>query len=459
MINRWGKIFLFVLLFCGISQSASAQQVGLNFNEQVNFVDIKDVDRTETRWVRGFIEFFQFYDGERDLETDTKVTKFLEMKDAGYKTILSIKWRFANKSFPDPDSQEMKDYVIFLGKMLDRFWNKLDIIVVGNEPFIESRSSERDDKLVEFYKEVTKRVIEYRSLNSYVPVYIGSFDNIYIDAKRRPGFVSLMEYAKNNEDVAGVSIHIHHANYSQMDFSLQYTSDHIADNQKILITEYSLMKHWRNHTNDPIPAAFASDYGYDPAWQVYQYINHALKNPVPRAEWVDFLSKSSWFENRKDYLWQSYEMFKSYNKFHIGTYAFRQSFPFNKDFTVNTSPWVLNGIYANRSVESDPETGENQFNYNFINDFLKIQQDYRENIVSSVVEESNNSIIVYPNPVKDILQIKEKKKIGSFFIYDQMGRIIMAGKGDNNIDVSKLGNGFYILSVPENDIYTKFLKQ
>jgi hypothetical protein len=452
------RSFFAALIISGNIIPATAQQVGLNFNEQVDFVEVSDVDKTETRWVRGFVEFFQFYDGERSLTTDEKITKFLALKDAGYKTILNIKWRFGDKSFPEPGSQRMKDYIVFLGKLLDRVWNKLDIIVVGNEPFIESRSAERDDKLVAFYQEITERVIAYREIKGYIPIYIGSFDNVYLDAKRRPGFIKLMEYAKNNEGVAGVSIHIHHANFDQMRFSLQYTSENIRANQKILITEYSLMKHWRNHSGDLIPAGFASAYGYDPGMQVYQYVDYALKNPVPRPEWVDFLSQSPWFENRKNYLWESYQMFKEFPKVNVATYAIRQSYPFNQDFTQSTDPWVLNGLYANRTVEPDPETGENQFNYSFINDFLRIQQEYRENVIASVSGNEYDELKIFPNPVEDFLTITSKEITGDYYVRDLSGRILLTGSG-NKIDVSTLKAGYYLLAIPKNRVFTKFLKQ
>ena len=352
-----------------------AQAVGVNFNGQFNFIDYDNLERTETTWVRGFIDFFQFYEDPDKLKNDQRLLKYLDLKSKGYKTILNIKWNFHRKSFPDPGSPEMKDYKAFLKLLLDEVWDKTDIIVVGNEPFIESRPAERSTTLPPFYKNMAMEINSYREEKRYVPIFMGSFDNMYIERKRNDGVKELVAFAKNQPWLAGISLHIHHAHLGQATKAMDYVHDKIRDDQKILITEFSLMKHFRFKMEETIPEGFAEKYGRDKSELNYQYIDFALKNPVPREEWVDFLSSSYWFENRTKYLWNIYQLFKSYDKFHIATYAIRQSYPFNKDFTSKTDPWVLNGLYANRTVEPDPQTGQIQFNYAWINDFLAIQKD------------------------------------------------------------------------------------
>jgi hypothetical protein len=352
-----------------------AQAVGVNFNGQFDFIDDDNLERTETSWVRGFIDFFQFYEDPDKLKNDQRLLKYLDLKSKGYKTILNIKWNFHNRSFPEPGSQEMKDYKAFLKLLLNEVWNKTDIIVVGNEPFIESPPAERNTSLVPFYTEMAKEVNRYREDKNHVPIYIGSFDNMYLEGKRTEGVQELLAFAKNESWLAGISLHIHHSAIEQVNTAMDYVHNKIREDQKILITEFSLMKHWRAKMEENIPEAFAEKYGRDRSEMNYQYIDFTLKNPVSREEWVDFLSNSYWFENRTKYLWNVYQRFKSYEKFHVATYAIRQSYPFNKDFTRNTDPWVLNGLYANRTVQPDPETGLDQFNYALIDEFIAIQHD------------------------------------------------------------------------------------
>lgn len=354
---------------------APAQAVGVNFNGQFNHIDYDDLQRTKTTWVRGFIDFFEFYNDPAKLDSDERIKKYLTLKDNGYKTILNIKWQYRGKPFPAVDSEEMKNQKAFLAKIYDKVWAKTDIIVVGNEPFIESRKEDQtaNGPLVKFYRQMCIKTKNYRVGKENVPIYVGAFDNLYLESKRITAVEELHAFAKNHDYMAGVDVHIHHSGIKQINSVFDYVTDKIRADQKILVTEYSLMKHWRSKMSENIPSSFASQYGYGSGMKNHEYIDFALKNPRPRPEWVDFLQQSYWFENRKYYIQNSYDRFKSYNKFHIATYAIRQSFPFNKDFTANTDPWVINPLYVNRTVVSNPTTGQNQFNYSFIDDFRAIQ--------------------------------------------------------------------------------------
>lgn len=365
------------------------QTVGVNYNGQFDFIDYSDLERTQTRWVRGFTDFFQLYPDVQKLHTDKRLTNYLELKKNGYKTILNIKWNFGHKSFPESGSDEMKNYKKFLRKLLRKVWMSTDIIVVGNEPFIESRKAERDERLVAFYTEIAKEINSFKKGQGTgdragkgvrdVPVYLGAFNNLYLNGWRTPAVEQMMAFAKAQSWIAGIDLHIHHSGIRQVNRAMNFANNRIRSDQRIIITEYSLMKHWGFKMEELIPEEFAAQYSRNPAEKNFQYIDYALKNQVPREEWVDFLSSSYWFENRTRYLWNSYQRLKSYRKFHVATYAMRQSFPFNRDFTKNTDPWVLNGLFANRTVKREPETRQNQFNYAWIKDFHKIQKDYQQN--------------------------------------------------------------------------------
>ena len=359
-------------------------QMGVNYNGQFDRINYRDLQRTETTWVRGFVDFFQFYENPKKLKDDRRLQKYLELKDNGYKTILNIKWNFRRRGgFPEPKSREMKDYKQFLHKLLMEVWSETDILIVGNEPFIESKKGERGEELVTFYKEIAREVHNFKKGRGRgggkglgirdVPIYVGAFNNLYLKGWQTEAVEELFAFARSEPWIAGVDLHIHHGGTRQMLEFLNYADARLRSDQRFLVTEFSLVKHFRRNMEETIPAAFASEYGWDPGTKNYQYIDHALKNPVPRAEWGDFLSKSYWYENRTRYLRNAYRRFKRYDKFYIATYAMRQSFPFNRDFGRNTPPWILNGIYANRTVRPDSETGQNQFNYAWIEDFVAIQ--------------------------------------------------------------------------------------
>jgi hypothetical protein len=360
-----------------------AQAFGVNYNGQFEQIVYNDLQRTQTTWVRGFVDFFQFYPVVENLETDRRLLNFLELKNNGYKTILNIKWDFSNKPFPEPGSAEIANYKKYLKKVLGKVWKETDLIVVGNEPFIESRITDRDERLVAFYMEMAREVDDFKKGQGVgigngkgirdVKIYLGAINNLYQPALRTRAVEQLLAFVNSEPWIAGIDLHIHHADPIQLNQSMDYVQNKIRDDQKIIITEFSLMRHFKSKMEETIPQVFAVKYGRKLTEKNYQYIDFALKNSVSREEWVDFLSNSYWFENRKNYLLNAYQRLKGYDKFHVATYAIRQSYPFNSDFTSTTDPWVLNAIFANRTVMPDPESGKNQFNYAWIDDFIAIQ--------------------------------------------------------------------------------------
>jgi hypothetical protein len=75
----------------------------------------------------------------------------------------------------------------------------------------------------------------------------------------------------------------------------------------------------------------------------------------------------------------------------------------------------------------------------------------------SLNENQNSSLIVYPNPAKDFIQIS-LPAFNVFFLYDAQGKLISQGK-ENTIDVRSISNGIYLLKIVNglDEIYTKIV--
>lgn len=386
-------IFAICLLF--ISLSVAAQEMGVNFNASLfQAEDLTKLARTKTTWVRGFFDFFAYYQNQDRLtDPNDQLQAFLNLKSSGYKTILNIKWNFHNKAYPDTTSTEIAAYNEFLQRFLNRVWGKIDIIVVGNEPFIESMNdSERNNNLAPFYQYMCNRVHEYKAGKEDIPIYFGAFNRLYDTYRGNETVLKMLEFVKEKPWMAGVDLHIHHKNYSDITSMYSYANDRIRDDQKILVTEFSLVFYWQDHMSDNIPAEFAAKYGYADTMKVYEYIHFALNNRRPKAEWDDFLSMCSWFEERKHYLWNAYNLFSQYKSFNVATYSYEISWGTN--FDANTVPWLLNSLIDAVTIEDDPQTGEKQFNYAFIDDFFKIQE----------VATTGNNTTSPPDPTKVFME-------------------------------------------------------
>lgn len=357
--------------------------MAVNLNEQVDVTDANDLADTKTKWVRCFIEYLDVYTAG-SLNSDAKVAAFTALKAKGYKTVLNIKFNFKTYSFPAAGSSTWNNYLNYLPVFLNKVMPYTDVLVVGNEPFIEANQSDWDEPLNSFYKAACAKVYQYFTANNIdKPIFLGSFDNMYLTARTgNAGVNNLLAFVKETPYLMGADVHIHHETMDDMTSSLNYVSSRIRDDQKMLVTEFSLMKYWRTHNTDNIDPAFIAAANASttdrisppPAGIVknYQYIDYALKNPRPAVEWYAFWQYSAYLESKKNYLCDAWTQFKKYNKVFLACYALRQSYATNVDFTADTDPWVLNGLFQNRSVEQ--VNGRNQKSYSFLDQYVKLMQ-------------------------------------------------------------------------------------
>lgn len=82
--------------------------------------------------------------------------------------------------------------------------------------------------------------------------------------------------------------------------------------------------------------------------------------------------------------------------------------------------------------------------------------------VSSSVVPKEGTILVYPNPVRDILYVKNAKAGAKVYIYDIRGSLCIEELLTNNtVDVSKLTTGIYTILIMDQEIKyrSKFIKQ
>ncbi|HLP37686.1 hypothetical protein [Lacibacter sp.] len=366
----------------GVMVTDTERYLGVNYNESLHEINPGELSRSKTKWVRGFLDIFHHYDNN-NLNSSPRITEYLKLKGQGYKTCLNLKFNFKTRPYPAVNSSAWSNYINYVDQVLDKVILGTDVIVVGNEPFIESETNTWDEPLNTFYKALATRVQNYLvAKNLQRPIFIGSFDNMYQSGRQgNAGINNLLAWVKANSWIAGVSMHIHHDNNPEITTAINYVHDKLRDNQKIIITEYSLMKWWRSNLNADITPEFVNaanasttDFILPPPpgiTKCWQYIDYALKNPRKKEEWDAFHQYNPWLEIRKDYLCNSFKLFKASNKFWFATYAMRQSYPVGADFTVDTDPWIMNSLFTGRSVELLP-TGEAEGRYSFFQQFADI---------------------------------------------------------------------------------------
>jgi len=450
-------LFLIVFLYAAVSGTVG-QNLGVNYNGFTGRIDIGDLDRTQTTWMRIFINYFDYKEGRLDINTNPGLAKLEAAKAAGYKVILSLKFDFTNRDFPT-GAKAIDADLSYVKTILDRLYDDADIIIAGNEPFIESKPDQRDSRLVNYYKRAARAVLTYPGKRK-VPIYIGAFNRLWLTTEQTQAVTDYLTFARENEWIAGADLHIHHDDINHITTAMNFVDDRLRNDQKMLITEFSLMRHWKNNLGKTIPAVLTTQYGRPAHWKVYEYLNYTLASPVSRPEWVAFLQNSSWFENRRHYLANAWARFTAFSKFNVATYGMYQTHA--GPFTINTDPWILNPLYASQTVEKNPTTGLNQFHYAFIDDFRTIQTSGTARTTQAEAEspaidiEEESKMEVYPNPANQYLNVEGVK--GGFVIFSRFGQLVSKFEGDQ-VNLADLIPGVYLIRHEQSGKTKVFLKE
>lgn len=234
------------------------------------------------------------------------MTRIREVAARGYKTILSLKFPRNRRDFPKPGTPEMDRELAWLDAVLPEVMGKIDILVIGNEPYIESRREDRDLDLNIFYEALAKRAIAYRAArcgaDCKTRLYMGALNRLDLAINRTESTERWMAFVKATPEIEGVDIHPHLPEMEGTRTFVDYVVPRMRADQKFLVLEFSIVRWWEQHMKLPVPAAYADKYKLPRDTQNWQVIRAALEAPFAKPEWDDFLALSPWFETRKHYL-------------------------------------------------------------------------------------------------------------------------------------------------------------
>ena len=355
----------------GASGPALAQgTIGANYNEHFEDVDWRDLEKADARWVRLFLPMPQV--DRAGAAEHGAVKTILAAHARGYKTILTLKYPYNRVAFPKVGSAEFEEQLARTDAVLPLVMGKVDMLVIGNEPFIESRKEDWDANFNEFYERLAQRVIAYRAQHCgtgcKTRLYMGALNHMETPATER-----WLAFVKATPELDGVNIHPHIRAIEESRPFLDYVLPRLRPDQKFIVTEFSLVWWWQANMAKPAPTAFLAKYGFPAGTQNWQVIQAALKNPFPKAEWDAFLSASPWFENRKHYLRNQMKLFNDTGRLAVATYGFKQGSSMSAEWGPKKVPWLLNSVVAGRSVQPNAD-GSSAFNYAWIDDFKALQK-------------------------------------------------------------------------------------
>lgn len=372
MLRRIPMLALTGVLVAAMMQSAAASDValgqdrdaettgqegygalGANFNQNLDSVDFRELKLSGTQWVRGFFPMPAADDG--DPVNHFAIRKILEIADRGFETILSLKFPYNNSSFPAPGSPEMAAELARLDRVLPTVMGQVDIITIGNEPFIESLPAERDERLNVFYETVARHVIDYRSEHCGAEcetlLYMGALNRLDLANRRTPAAERWMAFVRETPEIEGVDIHLHLPDPARAQAFLDYILPRMRPDQMFLVTEFSLVWYWQRHLEDTVSPEFAERYGFEADAKVWEVVASAIENPFSERQWRDFLTSSEWFMAQSDFMRDQMALYRDTGRLAVATYGFRQDKLMVENFSPQKAPWLFNSVFAPYTVQ------------------------------------------------------------------------------------------------------------
>ena len=108
--------------------------LGANFNQNLDALDYRELREAGAQWVRGFYPVPEADAG--DPADHFAIRAITDAADRGYHTVLSLKVPYTTTSFPRPGSAAMSAELARLDRILPAVMGEVDILTIGNEPFI-----------------------------------------------------------------------------------------------------------------------------------------------------------------------------------------------------------------------------------------------------------------------------------------------------------------------------------
>jgi len=327
--------------------------LGVNINSDVGASDLADMAALSAPWLRAF---YPMPDADQGNVADQPVIReLLDAKAKGYGVALSLKFPYFDQPIPVPGSPAMSTAQRRLDAVLQAVMGKVDILTVGNEPFIEARSQDRDSTAINvFYETLAKSVISYRAQHggTATRLYMGALNHLDEPGWRTAATERWMQFVRATPELDGTDIHPHLPAPAAGNDYLDYVIPRLRPDQTFLATEFSLVLLWKAHLSDTVSSRFASRYGLPAGTPVWQVISDAIHSPFPQQKWNDFLAMSPWFASHSKFLHNQVTRFRATGRLAVAFYGLSQGKSMvAHSFGPQSTPWLLDSLFCPYTVQ------------------------------------------------------------------------------------------------------------
>lgn len=332
-----------------VEAPAAEGALAANYNQDFDLIDFAQLQAASATWLRGF--YIMSGADQGSVADQPGMQKLLAAADRGYGTVLTLKFQYQHQPLPAPGSTRMRAPLAELQKVLAAVVNKVDIVVIGNEPFYETTQADRASMRINaFYEALAQHAIGQRG-RGRTQLYMGALTGIDDVRNQTQQTDRWVRFAAQTTGLAGVDTHPHVASMADAKTYVDYVLARLRPDQRFLATEFSLVKLWKQHMTDPVDPGFASRHGIPRGTPVWQVLKDATQQRFSQEEWNDFLATASWLQAHRDYLTQQITAFRATGRLAVAGYGITQDRGGAADFNAHKTPWVLNSLFCPRTVQ------------------------------------------------------------------------------------------------------------
>ncbi|MCX2731722.1 hypothetical protein OOZ19_15885 [Saccharopolyspora sp. NFXS83] len=334
-----------------------------------------ELEAMNSSWLRGFVTMHKTDQGDPAQQPELRL--LLEAADRGYGTALSLKFQNSDRPLPRPGSPAMNADLARLDKVLPAVMDRVELLCVGNEPFLETRRSDRTERLNEYYEILTRHVIDYRRRHfpegCRTHLFLGALNHLDRPDEQTNATARWLDFARRTPEIEGVDIHPHVDAPEGTNAYLDYVLPKLRGDQRILVTEFSLVLLWKKQLRKPVPAEYARRYGFPAGTPVWKAVRAAIDTPVPQRQWNDLCSMSPWYEQHKHFLRDQVQLLRDTGRLAFASYGIAQDDPMVQGFNADKTPWLFNSVFASKTVQPGPD-GLPGRGYAWIDQFQTLQR-------------------------------------------------------------------------------------
>lgn len=345
-----------------VCTGADARMVlGANVNEHGVALEPELLEQSQTALVRSFFPASPFIKGKRNLENDDDLRTLKRAGASGQKVILCLKWDFERAGWrvPEPDSELEQRCFAWADALIRELDGYLVALETVNEVTVDTLPEDMlpdangDIPMPRFLNRLVAHLHAKEHKGFYgTPLALFSGGFTRLEQKRmqsNPGVQALLDWIETDARVTGANFHIHMSDFKGFEEYLNYIRTRVVA-KPYIVTEFSMVWKYKEHLNKPVSdspkgSSFLRRYRYPEHLTVREYINAAIGTPVSQQEWNEFLTSQDWYD--PGFLHAACKVMEDHGVV-IATFAFQQDSSGGRELAPDTTPWIINPIFANR---------------------------------------------------------------------------------------------------------------